>query len=82
MECRLYKSLVMVKHGVSVGQVTRDGYTRSVGWTSHSLMIVIHGVSVGQGTRDGYTWSVGWTSPRESGLMVLYSVGCTYWYLM
>ena len=48
----------MVIHGVSVGQVTRDGYTRRVGWTSHytrsvcwtspSLMMVIHGVSVGQ----------------------------------
>ena len=66
----------MVIHGVSDVQVTRDGYTQRVGWTSHytrsvcwtspSLMIVIHGVSVGQGTPDGYTRSVGWTSPRES----------------
>ena len=55
---------MMVIHGVLVVQVTRDGYTRSVGWTSHytrsvcwtspSLMIVIHGVSVVQVTRDGY----------------------------
>ena len=60
-ECRLYKSLVMVIHGVSVGQVTCDGYTRSVGCTSHlwwdmecrlykSLVMVIHGVSVVQVT--------------------------------
>ena len=36
----------MVIHGVSVVQVTRDGYTRCR--LDKSLVTVIHGVSVGQ----------------------------------
>ena len=51
---------MMVIHGVSVGQVTCDGYTRCRLYKS--LVMVIHGVSVVQVTRDGYTRSVGCTS--------------------